>query len=227
MIPLGISILANAVPIAIWFWAWQLKENKKRIDLSIYFFLFGAVIVLIALPIEQFLHQHLPYYSILAIFCWAITEELLKISLVLILWKLRKIKVNEVLYYGGLSALGFAFFENVLFVLKPLMHGTSEAVTNTVLLRSVGAIPLHLLCTGIVLSFMTYYHRVMFHKVIGFLALFLASVLHTIFNDVIIKTDIVLATTFLYVWAGIVLLFAYKLTRDRPTPSVLGVPLGR
>lgn len=225
VIPFIISILVNTVPIAIWLWVWQLKENKKNTDLSIYFFLFGMVIVFLAFLIEHFLNKNLPHYSVLALFTWAFTEELLKILLVLVLWRLRKIKVDEIFYYGGLSALGFAFFENVFFVLKPIVYGTSEAVITTALQRFVGAVPLHLLCTGVVLSFMAYYHRVMFHKIIGFFALFLASVLHTIFNDVIITTDVGITTTFLYVWAGIVLLFTYKLTRETPTLSSLDVPL--
>jgi RsiW-degrading membrane proteinase PrsW (M82 family) len=99
------------------------KEPRKTILLA---FILGAAFTFLVFPITDFIHTNFNFYlngelwndwwyCVLSI---GMVEELVKIIPVLILLKFTK-QINEpfdYLFYGSISALGFAFIENVMYL---------------------------------------------------------------------------------------------------------------
>jgi len=107
-------------------------------------------------------------------------------------------------------ALGFAALENALFI-SNLMNAGS--VTNTLLtgnFRFLGATLLHVLASGTVGAFMafSFYKKDVLKIAYSTLGLFIAIVLHALFNFFIIDASgETILGVFLFVWMGIIVLF--------------------
>ena len=143
---------------------------------------------------------------------WVVVEELLKyaFALALIFWNREVDEPIDMIIYMIMVALGFSALENALFIFNPLAAGEyfSSAVTGG--FRFLGATLLHVLASGTVGVFLalSYYRSQTTQILMGTFGLFIAIVLHYLFNKSIIETsgEKVLAI-FLFVWMGIILLF--------------------
>jgi len=161
-------------------------------------FFFGVLItlpaVLIELGIEEGLNEWAPpFASIIYIFLGiAFVEEFLKYLVVR-----EKVLSNpefdepiDVLLYMIIAALGFAALENILVLLpkeKPLFFYETAIISS---LRFVGATFLHALCSGT----MGYFLALSFFEIkkklrLTILGLVIATVLHGLFNLLIMKID--------------------------------------
>lgn len=208
----AIAFLGGLIPAIFWLWFW-LREDKERpepytlITLS---FITGMLVVPLALPLQKLAIDI--YHGDNLIFVWVIIEEVLKFAaaLVVILWNKAVDEPIDVIIYMITIALGFAALENALFIFKPIVDGD---VMNTVLTgnyRFIGATLLHVLASGTVGAMLAlgFYRSNMFKLFFGTLGLFIAIVLHALFNFFIMGgSGETILGIFLFVWMGIIVLF--------------------
>lgn len=206
------ALLGGIVPAVLWllFWLREDKLHPEPRGLIMLAFLAGMIAVAFVIPIEVGLKTFFGGTMLVAL--WAITEEFLKF-LFAYLFVLRNKAVNEpvdVVIYMITVALGFAAFENTLFLLSPLADGFVIESIITGNLRFIGATLIHTLSSatiGVALAF-SFYKSKISREFALFIGLILASILHTLFNFFILKSDGNggLLETFLVVWFGIIVL---------------------
>ncbi len=213
---LVISLIAGLLPALLWLWFWLHEdrshpEPRSMVSLT---FLGGMGMVLLAIPVETFVHKlygsptNLPQSLIIA---WAAVEELLKFGATafIVLKSPANDEPLDSVVYMICTALGFAALENALFIFTPLHSGTVVTTILTINLRFIGATVLHTLASatiGLSLAF-TFYKSREVKILAGTVGIAIAIVLHSLFNLSIIqgKSDTILFT-FSFVWLAIVVL---------------------
>jgi len=117
---------------------------------------------------------------------WVIVEELMKyaVALALIFWNREVDEPIDMVIYMVVVALGFAALENALFIFNPLIAGDLIGSAMTGGFRFLGATLLHVLASGTVGVFLAlaYYRSKIVQVLAGTLGLFIAIVLHALFN---------------------------------------------
>ncbi len=194
------ALLGGILPALLWLWFW-LKEDRLHPEprrLIILTFIFGMIVVIAALPIEQGIHYVLKQYGLLGaangfllLFFWAMTEEFLKY------YAAKKAALNkkecdepiDPLIYMITAALGFAALENVIFLIAVCTDYGLLSGFITGNLRFVGATLLHILSSAVVGSSMAFcfFHKEKCGRNIIW-GLFFATLLHTLFNYFIMKS---------------------------------------
>ena len=207
----AIAFLFGLTPALFWLWFW-LREDKEKpepyalIGLA---FIAGMTVVPIALPLQK---VALGMYSGLnLIFIWVIIEELLKYAaaLIVVFWHKAVDEPIDLIVYMIAIALGFAALENALFIFNPLQNGDFLNSVLTGNFRFIGATLLHILASGTVGAFLAlaFYKTNALKLLYGTFGLFIAIVLHALFNFFIMDAsgETILAV-FLFVWMGIIVL---------------------
>lgn len=207
-----IALLGGMLPALFWLWFW-LREDRKNPEpkkLIASAFIAGMAVVPIVLPLQKYALERFSGDEL--IWTWVVIEEICKYvaALLVVLWNKAVDEPIDVVVYMITIALGFAAFENALFIFGPLKDGD---ITNSILtgnFRFFGATLLHVLASGTVGVAMAFafYKRKVVRVVWATSGLFVAIVLHAIFNSFIIDTtsgERVL-TVFLFVWMGIIVL---------------------
>jgi protease PrsW len=209
---LVLAALGGALPALTWLWFWLREdakhpEPKRRIALA---FVGGTAAVLIVLPLQTYTYNL--GLSVAELFTlWAFFEEFIKLA-VCYLVALRSKDDDEpvdVLIYMITTALGFAAFENALFLINPLMEGSLATSIVTGNLRFIGASLLHVISSGAIGAFiaLSFYRSKILKTVSAMLGLSVAVVLHTYFNLFIIReTNSIAFTAFGAVWLAIIVL---------------------
>jgi RsiW-degrading membrane proteinase PrsW (M82 family) len=208
----AIAFLAGLIPMIFWLWFW-LHEDKKRpepILLIIATFIAGMMVVPLALPLQKMAIGL--YQGANLILVWVIVEEVLKYvaALLVIFWNKAVDEPIDYIIYMITIALGFATLENALFMLDFLKSGdyVNAAVTGS--FRFLGATLLHVLASATIGVFIAFaFYRSMTKKLLyGTLGLFIAILLHALFNFFIMDASGGgILIIFLFVWMGIVVLF--------------------
>lgn len=208
----AIAFVGGLVPALFWLWFW-LREDKERPEpylLIALAFIGGMMVVPIALPLQKYALGHFQGENL--VFIWVIIEEVLKYAaaLLMVLWQRAVDEPIDVIIYMVTVALGFAALENALFIFNPLTEGdlTNTALTGS--FRFLGASLLHVLASGTVGAFMAmaYYKSKRLKLAFGALGLFIAVVLHALFNFFIMDANgETILGVFLFVWMGIIVLF--------------------
>lgn len=218
----AIAFLSGLIPALFWMWFWLREDSKKPepyflIAIS---FIAGMAVVPMALPLQKLaidVYQGMSWdlfgYSIsILTLSWVVIEELLKyaIALALIFWNREVDEPIDMIVYMIVVALGFAALENALFIYNPLITGDyiGSAVTGS--FRFLGATLLHVLASGTVGVFLalSYYKNKTTQMISGTFGLFIAIVLHALFNFFIMDASGgTILLVFLFVWMGIILLF--------------------
>ncbi len=206
------ALLGGIIPAILWllFWLREDRLHPEPRGLIMLAFLAGMITVIFVIPIEIGLKTFFGGTVLVAL--WAITEEVLKFIFAYI-FVLRNKAVNEpidIIIYMITVALGFAAFENTLFLLPTLSDGLVFESIITGNLRFIGATLIHTLSSatiGATLAF-SFYKTKISREFALFVGLILASILHTLFNFFILKgnEDNGLLETFLVVWVGIIIL---------------------
>jgi RsiW-degrading membrane proteinase PrsW (M82 family) len=146
------------------------------------------------------------------IIMWVLFEELLKYAaaIVLIFWNREVDEPIDMVIYLIVIALGFAALENALFIFNPLALGSYFDSALTGSFRFLGATLLHVLASGtigIALA-LAYYKSRFIQLLAGMTGLFIAVVLHALFNFFIMNANgETILLIFLFVWMGIVVMF--------------------
>jgi len=208
----AIAFLCGLIPALFWLWFW-LREDKDHPEpyllLSITF-IAGMAVVPLALPLQKLAID--TYAGSTLILVWVIIEEVLKYALAvaLILWNKAVDEPVDMVIYMITIALGFAALENALFILNPIIAGDYLNSTLTGSFRFLGATLLHVLASGtvgVLLAF-AFYKSNATKLLFGMLGLFLAIVLHALFNFFIMDASgETILGVFLFVWIGIIILF--------------------
>ncbi|MCA9358988.1 PrsW family intramembrane metalloprotease [Candidatus Kaiserbacteria bacterium] len=208
----AIAFVSGLIPALFWVWFWLREDSKKP---EPYFliaiaFIAGMAVVPLALPLQKLAVDLYPEPNVA--FIWVIIEELLKyaIALAIVLWNQEVDEPIDMIIYMVVIALGFAALENALFIFNPLVMGEYLNSVMTGGFRFLGATLLHVLASGTVGVFLalSYYKSKTIQLLAGCLGLFIAIVLHALFNFFIMDAsgETILAV-FLFVWMGIILLF--------------------
>lgn len=208
----AIAFVAGLVPALFWLWFW-LKEDAKNPEpygLIAIAFIAGMMVVPLALPMQKMALEL--FIGDILILVWVIIEEVLKYAaaLAVVLWNRAVDEPIDVIIYVIAIALGFAALENALFIFNPLVAGDLASSLLTGFFRFLGATLLHILASGtvgVMLAF-AFYKSSFVKLVYGALGLFLAIVLHALFNFFIMDASGgTILSVFLFVWLGIILLF--------------------
>ena len=224
----AIAFLGGLIPALFWLWFW-LREDKERPEpylLIALAFIGGMMVVPLVLPLQKMALEM--YTGDNLIFVWVIIEEVLKYAaaLIIILWNKAVDEPIDLIIYMVTIALGFASLENALFIFNPLAVGdTITAITNGQL-RFLGPTLLHVLASGTVGAFLAlaYYKSTHLKMAFGTLGLFIAIVLHALFNFFIMDSSgEAILGVFLFVWMGIIVLLLIfekvKLLEARHNPE--------
>ncbi len=208
----ALAFLTGLIPMLFWLWFW-LREDKKKPEpfiLIVVTFLAGMMVVPAALPLQKMAIDL--YDGTNVMFVWVVIEEVLKYTaaLLVILWHKAVDEPIDYIIYMITIALGFAALENTLFILNPLTAGDYITVAVTGSFRFLGATLLHVLASATIGVFLAYgfYRSVTMKLFLSSVGLFLAILLHALFNFFIMDASgggILLI--FLFVWMGIVALF--------------------
>ena len=215
------AILGGVMPAVFWLWFWLKEEDEKNPEpkwLIIMTFILGAIIVLVAICIERFSLNFISGHTTQVI-VWAAIEEILKlvaVAFILFGSKIVREPIDYPMYFIA-CALGFAAFENMLYLLHPLEASGTVVGLLTGNLRFLGSTLLHAIASGMIgsalgLSFFIKQSRGMYL----FIGVICAIVLHSIFNFFIMKGDgenFLSVFGFLWVVAIINILIFEKLKR--------------
>lgn len=224
----AIAFLGGLIPALFWLWFW-LREDKERPEpylLIALAFIAGMMVVPLALPLQRLAIEL--YDGDNLIFVWVIIEEVLKYAaaLLVVLWHKAVDEPIDLIIYMVVIALGFAALENALFIFDPIVTGDMVRTLTTGKLRFVGATLLHVLASGTVGAFLAlaFYRSNLLKLVFGTLGLFIAIVLHALFNFFIMDSNgETILGVFLFVWMGIIVLLLIfekvKLLEARHNPS--------
>lgn len=208
----AIAFLGGLIPALFWLWFW-LREDKESPEpylLIALAFIGGMMVVPIALPLQKLALE--TYSGNNLILVWVIIEELLKYAaaLIIILWNKAVDEPIDIIIYMITIALGFAALENALFIFNPLASGDLANSAVTGFFRFLGATLLHVLASGTVGAFLAlaFFKGTVQKLFIGTLGLFVAIVLHALFNFFIMDASgETILGVFLFVWMGIIILF--------------------
>ncbi|MDC3309080.1 PrsW family intramembrane metalloprotease [Crocinitomicaceae bacterium] len=182
-------------------------EKEKLSHLFIVFFLSGILLHLIGEPIIYYRDTHLGGIndSFIRLFIGVgLFEEILKIIPVLLILRFRPLKkmnmINEpidFIIYSSVSALGFAFFENIQYIDQ---YSNTE---NIVAIRSLLPLLVHTIFSSLI-GFGLFCTRVTKDRGYFFIYLFIASLLHTLYDIGLISyvPEIVQTFAFYAVLAG-------------------------
>lgn len=219
--------VGGILPVAIWLWFW-LREDTVRPEpkgLILATFLAGGAATFPAFVLEKIASTglHIPT-GVLLFTAWALIEEVVKFIAARLTGEGTKSYDEPIdsMVYLITAALGFAAVENILFLIYHQETGTM--LTDFILggnLRFLGANILHAVASGIAGGIMAFafYRSKKVKAVFVVLGLATATVLHAIFNTLIMKSSGGgILVTFAYFWIAATLLILLFERVKRITP---------
>lgn len=203
------ALIGGILPAVFWLEFW-LREDAHQEPRHVILgaFLIGMASVVIAIPLEHIANFFFPNYSTSTLFFWAMIEELVKFGaayFIAIRSRFNDEPIDATIYLIT-AALGFAALENILFLVGPLADGDITKGVITINLRFIGATLLHVICSGLVGVFigLTFYKKKIARIISVSIGIFIAIILHTIFNSFIIRSEYNILVIFSGVWLGLV-----------------------
>lgn len=186
------AILGGLVPALFWLWFWLRQEDREEPEpfgLVLICFFLGSLLVFVAIWLEKISLPFIPNADT-KIIVWAAIEEILKfLGVFIIISKNRNVNqpVDYVVYFITV-ALGFAAFENILYLLNPIDSSGALVGMFTGGLRFLGSTLLHAMASAMIgaalgLSF----YLKDFRKTYLFIGILSAIILHSVFNFFIMK----------------------------------------
>ncbi len=212
--PIVAAAAGGILPALAWLWFWRREDsvNPEPRRLIALAFLAGMVAVAVVIPLQKFVAPFL-VSTTLMFSVWSTMEEIIKYVMAR-LTVLRRREDDEPIdpvIYMVTVALGFAAAENTLFLLSPI---SGDSIIQTVMtgnLRFVGATLLHVLSSAAIGVFLalSFYKKRSTRRWYVLAGVILASVLHSLFNFLILNTpEEHVLRTFGLVWLGVILLLA-------------------
>lgn len=187
------ALLGGAVPTMVWLIIWlSYDEHPEPLPYIILSFIAGALITLLVIPIQQQLDTIITndIWSIVAV---ASVEEILKFTAVgsLVIAAQRIDEPIDYVMYLVTGGLGFAAFENTLFLLNPELYTDLGLFLSTSNIRFAGATAVHALAGGVMGLFMGwgFYKPFITREILMILGVAIACGLHAAFNFFIITSN--------------------------------------
>lgn len=216
-----IAILSGALPAILWLWFWLKQEDDEDpepIGLIILTFFIGSILVFLAILMERY-SLNLISDTNIQVILWATIEEILKlIGVMLIIWNSNIVDepIDYPMYFIA-CALGFAAFENVLYLIEPLKTSGTVVGMLTGNLRFLGSTLLHAISSAMIGSALGLsFYLQKYKKIYLIMGLTFAIMLHSTFNFFIMKgsgENFLSVFGFLWVVAIINILILEKLKR--------------
>ena len=189
------AILGGLIPTLFWLWFWLKHEDREEPEpagLITISFIVGALMVIVAIWMEKASLGLVGGNDQARIILWSAIEELLKffgISIVILGNKNLNQPIDYPVYFMT-AALGFAAFENTLYLIDPISAEGALTGIFTGGLRFLGSTILHAISSAMIgsalgLSFYLKRHR----KVYLLFGIIFAITLHSIFNFFIMKSS--------------------------------------
>ena len=210
------ALIGGVLPAIFWLWFWmhEANDHKEPRDIICLAFITGMCGVFIVYPIQKMSCGifNLKDGNLSAIYIWAIIEEAVKFGGAWFIALKNKNVFNHPIdsfIYLMSVALGFAAMENTLFLLTPLFRGDMVASVLTGTARFMGASLLHVAASGVFSIFIGYsFYKGKISKLSwAIFGLFVAGIIHTIFNYIIVISDEQnMFIAFSFVWISIILL---------------------
>jgi len=230
LLPFFLAFFGGVIPAFFWLWFW-LREDKLHPEprrLIIRTFVTGMLLVPIALVLQWYTNQYFTGGTLT--FTWVVIEEVLKYggALAVVLWRCHVDEPIDYMIYMITIALGFSALENAFFIFTPISLGNVSDFLLTGNFRFLGATLLHVLASGTIgiAMALSFYKKDSLKILFSTIGLFIAILLHALFNFFIIKSSGgALLNVFLFVWLGIIILFfafeKVKLIQKKHNPSAL------
>jgi len=185
------AIASGVIPAIFWLWFW-LKEDSDEpepIGLIIISFSLGGLLVFLAIFLQK---ASLPFLTdnTTRIIVWSAIEELLKFAgvAVIIYGNSNLDRPIDFPMYFIATALGFAAFENFLYLLNPFNVSGTIVGMLTGNLRFLGSTLLHAISSAMIGSAMGLSFFIKKYRFIYIImGLMLAIALHSLFNFFIMK----------------------------------------
>lgn len=224
-----LAILSGAIPAIFWLWFWLKEEDndeREPIGLIIVSFLLGGLLVSIAVWLEKYSLNFIKDNN-MQIVIWAIIEELLKFTGVMVIILGNKNVDQPIDYpmYFIATALGFAALENILYLLNPFSVSGTTVGMLTGNLRFLGSTLLHAISSAMIGSAMGLSFYLKQYKITYLLiGIICAIVLHSVFNFFIMKgsgENFLSVFGFLWVVTIINILIFEKLKRIGRNPYLI------
>lgn len=207
-----IALLGGVLPALFWLWFWLREDSKKPepTGLLVRTFIAGMAVVPLVLPLQKLAITLFSGTSLILV--WVIIEETLKyaLALMVILWHKAVDEPIDYIVYMITLALGFAALENALFIWNPLVSGDISGSIITGNFRFLGATLIHVLSSGVIGVFLAiaFYKRDIVKLIAGTVGLFVAILLHTLFNLFIMDANgEAILSIFVVVWLMVILMF--------------------
>ena len=216
-----IALAGGIIPAVIWLMFWIREDSHPEPRKRIFFtFLFGMISVIIALAL-QFLLVHTFFgsldsqsivessliFGIVAVFLTAFIEEAVKYGAAYFggLHTRDSDEPVDIVVYLIAAALGFAAFENALYIFTPVVLGETTTAILTGNIRFIGATLVHVgssLILGFILAFSIFKNQKIRHKhfIIGLVTV---TLLHALFNLLILLYEEYTVILFAVVWLGL------------------------
>jgi len=228
------AIVGGLIPSFIWMWFW-LREDSAHPEpksLIIAVFIGGMLMAPIAIQLEvpvaeyfrlnydvdySMLIGNFTFLAIALLFVLAAIEEILKyLGANIVAFHNRNLdEPIDIMVYLITAALGFAAFENILFIIKFI---TVDSLSYDLImvngdLRFIGAVLLHVVTSGIFGGIMAlaFYKKTIIKILYTIIGLTTATVLHTMFNFFIINSEGFPIKVFSVLWiTSIVLILLFE-----------------
>ncbi len=135
------AILGGVIPALVWLWFWLREDtHPEPIGLIIAAFIIGALSVMFVVPLQKYASTLFTSHREIIV-AWASIEEIIKFIVVAVValgTRYMKEPIDFPIYFITV-ALGFAAFENILFIIKPLNAGNMLVGFLTGNLRFLGS----------------------------------------------------------------------------------------
>ncbi|MFA6006293.1 MAG: PrsW family glutamic-type intramembrane protease [Candidatus Paceibacterota bacterium] len=216
-----ISLLAGILPPLLWLLLFWLREDKaqpepkKTIALV---FVLGMLSIFPAEVLAQFVADHLPAGTFILIATQAFVEELVKFFAAFMgaMWHNKAFdEPIDAMVYLITAAIGFSALENALFMFSTVKAGGILVGIASNAMRFIGATMLHTLSSatlGAFIGFAFYRSKFIKDKRLVF-GLILATMLHTLYNELILMNVNNSGSHYLAVfgmmWVGIIVILFF------------------
>ncbi|MCC6520928.1 PrsW family intramembrane metalloprotease [Candidatus Nomurabacteria bacterium] len=221
------AILGGVIPALVWLWFWLREDtHPEPIGLIIAAFIIGALSVMFVVPLQKYASTLFTSHREIIV-AWASIEEIIKFIIVAVValgTRYMKEPIDFPIYFITV-ALGFAAFENILFIIKPLNAGNMLVGFLTGNLRFLGSTLLHAMASAIIgigigLAWDGTFIKKSFFAILGLIG---AISLHSVFNFFIMdnaQENFLTVFGFLWVFTIINMLLFEKLRRMGQSSTV-------
>jgi RsiW-degrading membrane proteinase PrsW (M82 family) len=195
MHPYFLPIMVGAIiPIVIWFFIISFLSDFKTPSFGAFIaFVACALTVPLVIPVQRIVADSLLFSGPMLTIALVLVEEVAKMGAIIFVafssnWLKDPVDYPILLITGS---LGFAAFENVLFLINPHFAGDTQSLLALGQIRILGATVVHALSGGISgLLLGTFFESNIFVRIMaGIYGLGLATGLHTFFNVFVNRKD--------------------------------------